>query len=472
MINLSLSSSVAKFGDNWYRALNGIPTGNSLSVMLANITVYYVLRKVIYSAEVRPPELISLRRFVDDIGGMWNGSSRTFTRWADAINQQLEDKYGLSLKKDRNKAWDISDPGEFTTFLDVRFMFEANAGLITDINIKETDARMYLHFSSCHPRHVFNSVVYSQALRYRRIINDNDTLKLRFAELKDAFKKSGYPEKLLNGVFDDVVKRRRTLVQRPKSSEPPFDVAWVATFGAGSAAIAKIVRDTNEVLQHSPAWKDVPKPIGVVNRRDRSIGNIVLGRKKFALAGKVGNTGVTSRCTPVGVSRVGAPCKSCSMMVGVSAITSHTNGRRFKTDGGCCKSRNVVYAAQCTECSLQYVGQTTQELRARINGHRSFCSRSNGAEGECGSIVEHHDLESDEKALVYHMVSIHGKNTERDFCSMYKFSICEKDVSPRSLDFTEQSWITKLGTMRPDGINIANPCGVRPNLVLRSGSGP
>ena len=86
--------------------------------------------------------------------------------------------------------------------------------------------------------------------------------------------------------------------------------------------------------------------------------------------------------------------------------------------------------------------------------------------------MEHHDLESDEKALVYHMVSIHGKNTERDFCSMYKFSICEKDVSPRSLDFTEQSWITKLGTMRPDGINIANPCGVRPNLVLRSGSGP
>ena len=96
---------------------------------------------------------------------------------------------------------------------------------------------MYLHFSSCHPRHVFNSVVYSQALRYRRIINGNDTLKLRFAELKDAFKKSGYPEKLLNGVFDDVVKRRRTLVQRPKSSEPPFNVAWVATFGAGSVVL-------------------------------------------------------------------------------------------------------------------------------------------------------------------------------------------------------------------------------------------
>ena len=216
LIDISLSSSIAKFGDNWYRVLNGISTGNSISVMLANITVFYVLRKVIYSKEVKPPEFIGLRRFVDDIGGMWNGPARTFKKWADGINRQLEEKYGLSLKKNRNKAWDISEPGEFTTFLDVKFRFDGKAGLITDINIKETDARMYLHFSSCHPRHVFNSVVYSQALRYRRIINDNETLKLYFTELKGPFKKSGYPEKLLNGVFDDVVKRQRILEPSPK----------------------------------------------------------------------------------------------------------------------------------------------------------------------------------------------------------------------------------------------------------------
>ena len=139
LIELSLTSSVAKFGNNWYRSLNGIPTGNSLSVMLANITVYYVLRKVIYALDVKPPDLIDLRRFIDDIGGMWNGSVRTFKVWADSINEQLEKKYGLSLKKDRNKAWDISDRGEFATFLDVKFKFDGEAGLITDINIKATD---------------------------------------------------------------------------------------------------------------------------------------------------------------------------------------------------------------------------------------------------------------------------------------------------------------------------------------------
>ena len=43
LVELSLTSAFAKYGNNWYRALLGIPTGGSLSVTLANITVYYAL---------------------------------------------------------------------------------------------------------------------------------------------------------------------------------------------------------------------------------------------------------------------------------------------------------------------------------------------------------------------------------------------------------------------------------------------
>ena len=62
------------------------------------------------------------------------------------------------------------------------------------------------------------------------------------------------------------------------------------------------------------------------------------------------------------------------------------------------------------------------------------------------------------------MVSIHGKN---DFNAMYRFTVVERDVSPRSLDLAEQAWIAKLQTMTPEGINIANPCGVRQDFVTR-----
>ena len=60
------------------------------------------------------------------------------------------------------------------------------------------------------------------------------------------------------------------------------------------------------------------------------------------------------------------------MMSELSTITSHASGMRYKTGGGNCKSRNTVYSVQCTECCLQYVGQTTQELIARISDHRVY----------------------------------------------------------------------------------------------------
>ena len=36
-----------------------------------------------------------------------------------------------------------------------------------------------------------------------------------------------------------------------------------------------------------------------------------------------------------------------------------------------CKASNVVYYIECSVCNLGYVGQTSNTLNVRINGHRS-----------------------------------------------------------------------------------------------------
>ena len=40
LVKLSLKSSVGVYEDNWYRQKNGVPTGGTLCVQLANITVF------------------------------------------------------------------------------------------------------------------------------------------------------------------------------------------------------------------------------------------------------------------------------------------------------------------------------------------------------------------------------------------------------------------------------------------------
>ena len=49
LIDISLRASIGKFKDSFYRQKIGVPTGGSLCVQLANITVYYIMKKAVYS---------------------------------------------------------------------------------------------------------------------------------------------------------------------------------------------------------------------------------------------------------------------------------------------------------------------------------------------------------------------------------------------------------------------------------------
>ena len=180
LVNLNLSSSVGKFGNLWYRNKVGVVTGGSLSVSLANIAVFYALRSILESRT--SPHLIGYKRFLDDIMGLWSGSREEFISWADIVNNDLG-FVGLSIKDNKEDDWQFSPSNDYCIFLDIKFRFDRQEGLQTDVNIKSTDARIYLHFSSFHPRQTFKSIVYSQCLRVRRIIKDKIKLLRRLLEL-------------------------------------------------------------------------------------------------------------------------------------------------------------------------------------------------------------------------------------------------------------------------------------------------
>ena len=69
----------------------------------------------------------------------------------------------------------------------------------------------------------------------------------------------------------------------------------------------------------------------------------------------------------------GAPrCKTSPILWVTDVFSSHTTGQlykvRFRTS---CKSPNIVYLITCRRCGLQYVGETSQPLHAKINSHQS-----------------------------------------------------------------------------------------------------
>jgi hypothetical protein len=115
--------------------------------------------------------LLGFKRFLDDIMGLWTGSKEEFISWAHSVNC----KFGTWVYLSRTMRMIV---GSFhrhqnIVFLDIRSRYDQMDGSLTDVNIKSTNARVYSHFSSFHPRSTFKSINYSMCLRYRRIINDN-----------------------------------------------------------------------------------------------------------------------------------------------------------------------------------------------------------------------------------------------------------------------------------------------------------
>ena len=147
LVDLNLTSSVGKFGNHWYRKKVGVVTGGSLSVSIANIAVFYALRCV--KEDSISTHLLSFP--------WWHyGTMDWLQGWiygrANSVNNHLGN-WGLSIKDNKHEDWQFSHPSDYCDF------FYILEGLITDVNIKSTDARVYPHFSSFHPRNTLKSIV-------------------------------------------------------------------------------------------------------------------------------------------------------------------------------------------------------------------------------------------------------------------------------------------------------------------------
>jgi len=207
LVQMSLKSAVGKFEGSWYRQKKGIPTGGSLCVELANITVFYIMRKCVYADKNLMKHVVHVKRYIDDGAGFFTGSKRQFESWLKNVNQSLSG-YGLLIDESS-----FEETGICVPFLDIRFCMDLDGQLFTDLYIKPTDSRSYLHFGSAHPNHVYSGIVYSQCSRLRRIIISNDILKNRIAELCICFKCCGYPSSMVDRISKKVLNIPRDLNQ-------------------------------------------------------------------------------------------------------------------------------------------------------------------------------------------------------------------------------------------------------------------
>ena len=438
IISLSMNASVGEFNGVFFKQLRGIATGGSNCVELANITVYFVLKNVVYDRPEMMNGIVGIKRFIDDGCGIHRMSVESFKQFMIDVSNGVK-LYGLKIKE---SDWSVSEsPSIPIHFLDIKIYVNKDNKIITTLYRKPTDSRRYLNFKSCHPNHVFSGVVYSQGLRLRRIIECDEDLQNELSYLKEDFLKSQYPSKMIDNIFEKVQNMNRVDLLRKKTNDDFSNqndkIMLISTFGRNKP----LIDATRKIEKKFPSLK-----FQTINKTASSLRNMLEKTKNISLGPQKGKTEKCNR----------RRCKSCALMSEKNFITCKNTKRKYFSSFGSCLSKNTIYNAECKHCGKMYVGKSTQSLCDRISGHRSLfydCISKNG------NINNKRSTNEDEYILGMHLYKNHGLSLKEAFNQSYVFTVLQV-CSPKNIDVQEHKWIQKLKSVAPYGLNSHDPFGI------------
>src|SRR6267154_1090133 len=79
-------------------------------------------------------------------------------------------------------------------------------------------------------------------------------------------------------------------------------------------------------------------------------------------------TNTSYRCKPC----EGNKCQTCNIITDCTTFKSSTYSKVFNIKANCnCSTSDIIYLITCKLCNIQYVGESGQNLRDRINNHKS-----------------------------------------------------------------------------------------------------
>ena len=384
IIRVILNQTFFTFNDKTYLQNYGITMGAPSSVKLANIALYKHLDKILKNySDIQP--LLHLR-LIDDIFGIWPGTEIELFNWVKYLNDSHQSiKFTLESSKTE------------IPFLDTLVYVEQNK-VKTKLYKKPTDNKQYLHFNSEHPQHVKKAIPYAQALRYRRIIEDDNILKLELEKLKLNFLNRLYPEDIVDTAIDRATKLNRLEIIKYKNKQAQEwkNIPFVITFN--NALVSN--RNLNIYNLLSKSWEKLIETLPRLNtlftpkivfKKCNTINSFLVSTQfppprwsqlnikpnTLAISTTINlpNTLTTSffYCTACNKRN----CDTCKIIETRSNFKSTVHNKFFSlTENLNCGSDNIIYLITCTKCNIQYVGETGNPLRVRMNAHR-YCIKSN-----------------------------------------------------------------------------------------------
>ena len=416
MLKLVLKGNVFRFDNDFFIQIHGTAMGTRVAPTYSIIFMNAFEEKFIYPYPRRPKIWL---RFIDDVLGIFKGTEQELLEFFNYCNN-LHDTIKFSYEYSKNQA----------IFLDLIIYKKLGTNkLFTTVYTKPTDSKSYLDYSSCHPTHNKCSIPYSQFLRIRRNCTEWCEFAKHSVELSSHLSMRGYPSDLIRDSLIKVCKlTQQDTLNTDQQITDQSKLVLTMDFNPSNPNIYQIIQNLWDKNDRSASTRSLCSMNIVIGyRRPKNIKDLIC--RSDIRDDKVFHNRIP-HCNRW------PKCPHCNRLNKSGSIKSTSTGRNYKSlKKISCNSRNLIYCIECniTDCHLQYVGQTKNALRLRMNQHLS-------------------NIRCKSDTPVARHFNRHGLGNFSVYILQLIRSDKEEGVMLRNK--WENHWIARLHTITPQGLNI------------------
>lgn len=394
LLEINLTRNDFEFDGQFFLQTKGTAMGKKFAPAYADIFMAAWETAALEKCVIKP---LHYFRYLDDIWGVWAASEEEFSAFLHTLNH-----HNASIKL--KATIDINSVNflDTTTFKGPKFRSQNQLDI--KVYFKETDTHALLHRSSHHPKHTFAGLIKSQLLRFHRICTQPEDFKQATKALFSALTNRGYTRTFLRTCLKTF--------QQTKPIQVSTLLPFVTTYSPSTAHMVRKIKSNFDasikINQPLNDWRII-----AAFRKNRNL-------KDYLVKAKI-NSRAGHRAGP-----------NNQYFKQLRWVYDHNKQKVFETAKQASSlSKNCVYMMTCKRCGVRYVGETGLTINVRF-----ICHKHN--------VMKRKNMD---RHVVKHFV-MHGWDAVQALVLE-----CNPHWSRAQRRRAERDWISRLGTLHPQGLN-------------------
>ena len=241
-----LKENYFTFMDKLYLQKHGTAMGTKMAPSFANIFMGALEQTLLSSS---PKHLIPLlwKRFIDDIFLIWTHGEESFRSFIQHL-----DSFHPTIKLE------VTHSTQSVNFLDTTVYITPQNTLHTTLYTKPTDHMPLLHQASHHPNTCKKGLIYSQMLRYRRIITDDKEFQQKAQNLRVALIGRGYKDKdILPHIDRASTYTQSQLLSNTPATNKPRTLPFIIPYNPDLSPLPHILKQHWQYIENDPVLSQI-----------------------------------------------------------------------------------------------------------------------------------------------------------------------------------------------------------------------